>query len=158
MSQFVCQSKIYSKRKQLETNVLFGSSFSQCKKIGRQCGALAGVCFFGFLFSLSSRAERLPVKTYTVADGLLRDAVYKIKQDSRGFLWFCTAEGVSRFDGYGFTNFTIADGLPDGHANDFLETRNGIYFFATGGGLARLNLTRIRGSSEARIFTKLQTE
>ncbi len=58
-------------------------------------------------------------------DGLLRDNVYKIKQDSRGFLWFCTVEGVSRFDGYAFTNFITDDGLPDRHANDFLETKSG---------------------------------
>jgi hypothetical protein len=37
------------------------------------------------------------------------------KQDLRGFLWFCTVDGISRFDGYGFTNFTIYDGLPDRH-------------------------------------------
>src|SRR4051812_36752606 len=60
-------------------------------------------------------ASRLPVKTYVVADGLLRDTIYKIKQDSRGFLWFCTAEGVSRFDGYSFTNFTAKDGLIGGN-------------------------------------------
>ncbi len=72
------------------------------------------VCFALLLFFISiSKAEHLPIKTYTVADGLLRDNVYKIKQDSRGFLWFCTAEGISRFDGYSFTNFTTADGLPD---------------------------------------------
>ena len=58
------------------------------------------------LFLSVIHAERLPIKTYTVADGLLRDSVQKIKQDSRGFLWFCTAEGVSRFDGESFTNFT----------------------------------------------------
>ena len=81
----------------------------------------------------------MPVKSYSVADGLLRDAVYKIKQDSRGFLWFCTVEGVSRFDGYAFTNLTTDDGLPDRHVNDFLETRDGTIYFATDGGLARLN-------------------
>lgn len=77
------------------------------------------------LANFTLRAERLPIKTYTVADGLLRDNVFKIKQDSRGFMWFCTVEGISRFDGYAFENFTTADGLPDRHANDFLETRGG---------------------------------
>ena len=47
-------------------------------------------------------AERLPVKTYTTADGLSRDQINRILQDSHGFLWFCTAEGLSRFDGFEF--------------------------------------------------------
>ncbi|HRH40317.1 MAG TPA: two-component regulator propeller domain-containing protein [Pyrinomonadaceae bacterium] len=98
-------------------------------------------------------AERLPIKTYTVADGLLRDYVDKIKQDSRGFLWFCTGEGISRFDGIGMTNFTVADGLPNREVHDFLETRNGTIYIATESGLARLNPHGLRGSTENPLFT-----
>ncbi len=93
------------------------------------------------------------MKTYTVADGLLRDSVYKIKQDSRGFLWFCTVDGISRFDGYGFTNFTTVDGLPARYVNDFLETKSGEIWLATHGGLARLNQTGLAGSKENPLFT-----
>ncbi len=89
-------------------------------------------------------AERFPIKTYTVADGLLRDTIQKVKQDSHGFLWFCTGEGASRFDGYAFTNFTADDGLPVGAVNDFLETRDGIIYLATDGGVAKLNPTQIQ--------------
>ena len=52
-----------------------------------------------FCFVSISHAERLPIKTYTVADGLAHNEVNKIVRDSRGFLWFCTADGLSRFDG-----------------------------------------------------------
>ena len=104
------------------------------------------------LLSSISKAERLPIKTYTVADGLLRDNVFKIKQDSRGFMWFCTVEGISRFDGYAFENFTTDDGLPDRHVNDFLETRTGEIFVATDGGLARLNPTGVHASKENPLF------
>ncbi|MCA1622385.1 MAG: histidine kinase [Acidobacteria bacterium] len=118
--------------------------------------------FFGRFFRLAQVlilcaaplfAERLPVKTYTVADGLLRDGVHKIRQDSRGFLWICTGEGVSRFDGAGITNFTVADGLPNRFVYDFLETRNGAIYIATGKGLARLNPHGLRGSKENPLFT-----
>ncbi|MCA1623286.1 MAG: histidine kinase [Acidobacteria bacterium] len=112
----------------------------------------------GLLCVSTVYAERLPVKTYTVADGLLRDAVYKIKQDSRGFLWFCTTEGVSRFDGYAFTNFTTDDGLPNRYANDFLETKEGAIYIATNGGLARLNPKGLRGSPDNPLFTTLLPE
>ncbi len=110
---------------------------------------------FVFLPPNSVVAERLPVKTYTVADGLLRDSVHKIKQDSRGFLWFCTGEGISRFDGYAFKNFTTADGLPERHANDFLETAKGEIWIATDDGLAKLNPTGIPHSKENPLFTRL---
>ena len=112
------------------------------------------LCFALILLSTSiTYAERLPVKTYTVADGLLRDNVEKIKRDSRGFLWFCTAEGISRFDGVEMTNFTVADGLPNRFVEDFLETESGTIYIATDNGLARLNPHGIRTSTENPLFT-----
>jgi len=45
------------------------------------------------------QAERLPLKTYSTADSLANNEINKIFRDSRGFLWFCTAGGLSRFDG-----------------------------------------------------------
>jgi ligand-binding sensor domain-containing protein len=85
--------------------------------------ALCFVCVFVRLGPL--RAERLPIRTYTVADGLPRDRINRIVRDSRGFLWFCTAEGPSGFDGTRFTNFSRADGLPNRNVTNLLETRDG---------------------------------
>jgi ligand-binding sensor domain-containing protein/signal transduction histidine kinase len=121
-------------------------------------GHLAACAAFVFFMALLSQAEYLPIKTYTVADGLLRDNVQKIKQDSRGFLWFCTVDGISRFDGYEFTNFTVSDGLPERHVNDFLETRNGEIWIATGGGLAKLNPTGLSGSKDNPLFTTVSPD
>src|SRR5882672_9284825 len=86
-----------------------------------------------------TRAERLPIKSYTTADGLAHNVVNKIVRDSRGFMWFCTNEGLSRFDGYSFTNYGSEQGLPSAIVNDLLETREGVYWVATAGGLCRLN-------------------
>src|SRR5829696_9606531 len=80
------------------------------------------------------RAEQLPIKTYTTADGLSQDRVKRIVRDTRGFLWFCTADGLSRFDGYRFTSYDAARGLPHPSVNDLLETRAGTYWVATNGG------------------------
>src|SRR5215813_5022101 len=81
--------------------------------------------------SASIQAEQLPIKTYTTADGLVRDQINRIVQDSQGYLWFCTSEGLSRFDGYRFTNYTTANGLPSGWVSDLVETRDGTYLVAT---------------------------
>jgi len=97
------------------------------------------ICCSFFFFK--TNAEQLSVKTYTIADGLARDYVNRIKQDSHGFIWFCTSEGISRFDGYTFTNYGIADGLPHRFVADFMETRDGDYLFATNGGLVQFNPT-----------------
>ncbi len=85
------------------------------------------------------KAERLPIKTYTTADGLAHNVVNRVMRDSRGFLWFCTREGLSRFDGYGFTNYGIEQGLPAAIVEDMLETRDGVYWVATAGGLCRFD-------------------
>ena len=58
------------------------------------------------------RGEWLPVRAYTTADGLAGNTVERIVRDSRGFLWFCTRNGLSRFDGYEFRNFGMGEGLP----------------------------------------------
>src|SRR3989442_11516503 len=88
---------------------------------------------------LTTRAERLPLKAYTTADGLAHNVINRIVRDSRGFLWFCTVEGLSRFDGYSFTNYGTAEGLPHATVNDLLETRTGEYWVATNGGLVSFN-------------------
>ncbi len=92
-----------------------------------------------FLAPSLLEARRLPIKTYTTADGLARDYVICIVQDSHGFLWFCTAEGLSRFDGYQFTNYRTEQGLPGNAVADFLETRQGVYWIATTDGVARFD-------------------
>src|SRR5262252_17580 len=90
-----------------------------------------------------ARAEQLPIRTYTTSDGLPADNVNRILRDSRGFLWFCTEEGLSRFDGYQFVNYTADQGLPDRRVTDLLEARDGNYWVATGGGVCLFNPTGV---------------
>ena len=84
-------------------------------------------------------AERLPLKSFTTGEGLLHNGINRIVRDSRGFLWFCTEEGLSRFDGYTFTNYGVEQGLPHRNVTDFLETRSGECWVATSGGLVCFN-------------------
>jgi signal transduction histidine kinase/ligand-binding sensor domain-containing protein len=84
-------------------------------------------------------ARILPFKSYSTSDGLAHDRVSRIVRDSRGFLWFCTGEGLSRFDGYEFRNYTKDDGLPHRAILDLLETRAGEFWIATNDGIALFN-------------------
>ena len=105
-------------------------------------------------FAHPVRAERLPLKVYTVADGLANNNINCIVPDSRGFLWFCTADGLSLFDGYRFTNFGTDEGLPHPNVSGIVETKQGYYWVATNAGLCRFDpngVPRNRpGTAEAR--------
>lgn len=104
------------------------------KKIGFQ---ISSFCLGLFWLTLLIRAEQLPAKNYTTAENLAHERVRVVRRDSRGFLWFGTGDGLSRFDGYEFTNYNAAQGLTQPAINDIIETRSntgGAYWLATNGG------------------------
>ena len=84
----------------------------------------------------SAMAERLPLRKFTTEDGLAHARVRRIVRDPRGFLWFCTVDGLSRFDGAEFVTYRTSDGLPDPWVTDVLATRDGAYWVATNAGVA----------------------
>ncbi len=100
------------------------------------------------LLFLPARApsEQLPLKSYTTADGLASGRVRCILADSRGFLWLGTGDGLSLFDGYGFTNYSVEDGLPSASVQALLESRDGAYWIATTRGLVRWEASRVNAT------------
>ncbi|HYK88834.1 MAG TPA: two-component regulator propeller domain-containing protein, partial [Acidobacteriota bacterium] len=84
-------------------------------------------------FFHSAWGQQLPIRCYDVQDGLAHSSVHAILQDSKGYLWFGTWEGLSRFDGFGFTNYGPRDGLGDPIINDLAEDRGGHLWIATNG-------------------------
>ena len=81
-------------------------------------------------------AELPPIQSYTIADGLAANQINDIVADSLGFVWFCTREGLSRFDGHRFVNFGVKEGLPHRQVTALLETRSGEYLIGTLAGIA----------------------
>src|SRR5215510_6146311 len=111
--------------------------------VGPESKRLAGFCLaiasLALLLAGAAHAEQLPIKPYTIADGLAHGSVVSIYQDRKGFLWFGTWEGLSRFDGYSFVNYDRRDGLPHVFINHITDDRQGRLWVATnGGGVARL--------------------
>lgn len=50
-------------------------------------------------------AQEVSFRKLTIEDGLSQNAVSDMLQDSRGFMWFGTKDGLNRYDGYSFTTF-----------------------------------------------------
>lgn len=91
-------------------------------------------------------SQILPVHTYTSADGLLSNRILTAIQDSRGYLWIGTPEGVSVFDGVTFTNYTQADGLAGSYVTSIAESKatpGTVWIGTLDGGLSKIVHGRI---------------
>ncbi len=98
---------------------------------------------FGLVFIKPLLAERLPVRIYTSADGLGSSFVDYLMRDSRGFMWFCTRDGLSRFDGSRFITYEIGDEASPPGIESIYQTRDGNYWISTTGGSYRFDLNQV---------------
>jgi signal transduction histidine kinase/ligand-binding sensor domain-containing protein len=111
-----------------------------CECPAQPSRALCGVSSYSsfllaLLLILSSAvmAERLPMRLYTSADGLWSGFINYSMRDSHGFIWFCTRDGLSRFDGYRFTNYKISDGPESQNFSSIFESRSGVFWIQISG-------------------------
>jgi ligand-binding sensor domain-containing protein len=85
------------------------------------------------------------IKTQSLNKG---DNVHCSLQDKAGNLWFgTTGDGVYKFDGRSFTQFTTKNGLNSNSVNHMLEDKDGKIWIGTEAGLVRY---------DGNTFTKIQ--
>ena len=87
--------------------------------------------------------DSLKFINYTTINGLADNRVLCITQDSRGFMWFGTSEGLSRFDGNRFENYFAnprdKHSLPDNIIPCIYEYKPGHLVMIAGATLTCLN-------------------
>src|SRR6266700_2268237 len=64
------------------------------------------VCFLSTLRTPAQVRINYFFRHINQADGLLHNDVLSIKQDNKGFIWIVTANGLQRYDGLNFINYT----------------------------------------------------
>lgn len=102
--------------------------------------------FLFFIFAFGNAAAQqpadYPVRLFPVNsnDGLSQGFVPSIIQDSRGFIWFATKDGLNKYDGYRFTVYrhdpADANSLPDNFIGELMEDSRGLVWVVTPGKLS----------------------
>lgn len=102
--------------------------------------------FFFVLFAvtvLCAEAHNYMFKHLEVKDGLSNNQVNSILKDSRGFMWFGTASGLNRYDGYSVKVYRSRqenpESLPDNYINEIQEDADGCLWLHTGIGYSIYN-------------------
>ena len=84
---------------------------------------------------ISAQTSRL----YTSAEGLANSHINDIFQDSKGFIWISTENGLSRFDGLKFSTFRSEpsknDAIVSNTVRTVFEDGNGLLWIGTSAGL-----------------------
>jgi ligand-binding sensor domain-containing protein/two-component sensor histidine kinase len=93
-----------------------------------------------FILHSIAYADDYTFKQLTESDGLSQSTVFAMMQDTHGYLWFGTIEGLNRYDGYNFRIYvnspddstSISDDListifEDSEHNIWVGTRNGYF-------------------------------
>ncbi|HJT73482.1 MAG TPA: two-component regulator propeller domain-containing protein, partial [Chitinophaga sp.] len=100
------------------------------------------------LFSahLFSQAPVLHFRHLTNEQGLSNSTVETIFQDSRGFMWFGTRDGLNKYDGYQMVvyryNATDSNSISDNYIKYVYEDRQHTLWIGTQNGLNRFNAGR----------------
>ncbi len=76
-------------------------------------------------------AQTPAYRQYGVSNGLPSSEVYEVYEDKEGFVWFCTDNGLSKFNGSEFQNFHVKDGLTDPVVFGFQEDSEGKVWLRT---------------------------
>ena len=84
--------------------------------------------------------DNIRFETIGLEQGLSQQNVRAIHQDSEGFMWFATQEGLNRFDGYQFKVFSNSLNDPDSISSSYVysidETSDGMLWLATQSGVS----------------------
>lgn len=93
---------------------------------------------FLLLFSLlivNGNSQQYDYRNFGSSDGLAQPYVYSIIQDSKGYLWVGTADGLSCYNGFTIKSFTYRDSLAGNFITSAIDDGEFIWFGHRNGGI-----------------------
>ena len=97
------------------------------------------------VYALISTEKNINFKRITIEDGLSQTTVQYIFQDSKGYMWFATTDGLNRYNGYEFKVYKYNKGSNESISGNFIvainEDEEGNIWVGTTRGLNKINNT-----------------
>lgn len=111
--------------------------------MSRICKPLFVVIILLFVFVAKAETQRIQFRKLNVKSGLNSNVVYSLLQDSKGFIWLGTKEGVNRFDGYNMVSFSLpkyfTDKIAHQRITSLCEDVDGYIWMGTPNGVVQLD-------------------
>ena len=90
------------------------------------------------------QTKKVKFDRISIEQGLSQSSVFSMMQDSKGFLWFGTLDGLNKYDGYTFTVYKSDPRNPNTLSNNTIvrifEDKQGFLWIGTlGGGLNKFD-------------------
>jgi ligand-binding sensor domain-containing protein len=110
---------------------------------------ILAIFLLGIGMQSSAQSGRQVLKHLSTKDGLSSNEVRKVLEDSYGFIWFATSDGLCRWDGYEFKVFKNYNNDSNSLPNYFLlcleeDISKNIWIGTNHGGLTRYNTVEDR--------------
>ena len=88
---------------------------------------------------LVPKNEKINFENLTIEDGLSSNFITAIFQDSRGYIWIGTDDGLNQYNGNYIVEYNYGDGLASTYINAICEDSYGNIWVGTKGGLSIIN-------------------
>ncbi|WP_430812235.1 MULTISPECIES: ligand-binding sensor domain-containing protein [unclassified Carboxylicivirga] len=96
----------------------------------------------GFCFIAQANDRKVLFKNITNKDGLSHSTVFSITQDSTGYIWLATQDGLNRYDGYEFKVFRgddVHSTVSSNYIRSLFVDRAGLVWIGGNNGVSKYN-------------------
>lgn len=91
-------------------------------------------CLLFIAYYFPGISQHTLMRSFNINDGLVSNQVRGFYQDHNGFIWVMTWEGLSRYDGYAFRNYTLTEGIAHPLINTMIEGQDDKMYIAENDG------------------------